>query len=133
MKRNRNILPLLIILTNGIFVNSFYAQDTRSIDSLTKLIHADKTNKNKVNHLNKLSWEFKYTNPDTAIVIGRSALAEAENIDWKIGRATALGNIGVYYYLQGKYDEALVFYERAMTIDKELISKNDISGKLGLA
>ena len=103
----------------------------RKIDSLFTLLKKDKEDTNKVNHLTDLGWEFKYQNPDTAIILGNQSLSLAEKSEWKKGAANSLGQLGAYYYLKADYLKALDYYFRALKMAEELGDKNGIARHLG--
>ena len=111
-----------------------------NIDSLLTLLKKDKEDTTKVNHLNDLGWEYKYKNPDTAIILGNQALEilnskyqitsskfqEGKKTlglgswDLKLGAflANSLGNLGVYNWLKGDYPRALDYYFKALKLDE---------------
>ena len=78
-----------------------------------------------VNYLIQKSKENLSENPDTAISYANQALEIADKINFSKGAATALKNIGIVYFLQGKALEALDFYDQSL---KRFIELNDYSG-----
>lgn len=67
----------------------------------------------RVNKLIDLCWSLRSTDPEWAVKYGGYALELARELRFASGEARALNNIGVVHHLQGRLDEALVFYERA--------------------
>jgi serine phosphatase RsbU (regulator of sigma subunit)/tetratricopeptide (TPR) repeat protein len=106
------------------------AQNSKA-DSLRTLLKSDKQDTNKVNHYIALAKLLAYTNPDTSIILGNQALKLAENISWRKGISTSLGQLGVFNYIKGDFSLALDLYTRALKLDEELENKNGIVKHLG--
>ena len=68
--------------------------------------------------------------PDKAIAIARQAQAAALEISFKKGEATALKNIGIGYYFQQKYVEALDYWTQSLNIFEQLQDDIGISNLL---
>ncbi len=91
MRKYLLALCLFSSLSSQLYANN-------QIDSLYKLLHTDKEDTNKVNHLNKLCWEYRLTgNYDTAIYYGNASLQLAKQLYFQKGIATAYNNIGIIY------------------------------------
>src|SRR5215203_99708 len=58
--------------------------------------------------------------PDKAIVTARQAQATAIKINFKKGEALALKNIGIGYYFQQKYVEALDYWNQSLSIFEQI-------------
>src|SRR3972149_5747779 len=114
----KNFFFILIVIAGEFILSGAEGKQSHAqpskIDSLLSLLKKDKEDTNKVNHLNDLGWEMKYSNPDTAIILSNQALAIATVIagnevtkqsDRKF-IANSLGNLGAYYWLQGDYPKA---------------------------
>ena len=78
----------------------------------------------KVNTLLQQSKESFASDPAKAIDLALQAKELAEKINFFNGQATALKNIGIGYYHQGKYLEALGFWRESLKMFEEL--KDDI-------
>ena len=78
----------------------------------------------KVNILLQQSKEQFTDNPANAIDLAMQAKALAEKINFFNGQANALKNIGMGYYLQGKYLETLGYWRESLKMFEEL--KDDI-------
>lgn len=68
--------------------------------------------------------------PEKAIAVARQAQAAAISASFKKGEATALKNIGVGYYFQQKYVEALDYWNQSLKIFQSLNDEVGISNLL---
>lgn len=103
-----------------------YAQD-HIADSLKRAVDQAKDDTNKVNSQLLLSKKYFGTNPNLAIKIASEARDLSEKINFPKGIAYALKNIGIAYYMQGKYIETLDYWQQS---EKVFQSMND---KVGVA
>ena len=78
----------------------------------------------RINAMLKESAGLFKTDPNKAIEIALQAKEQADKIDFKKGAATALKNVGLGYYFQGKYVETLDYWEQSLKMFEEL--KDDI-------
>jgi adenylate cyclase len=85
-------------------------------DSLINLINSSTDDSIKVNLLNTLSKSFFADNPDSAVTIANTSKSLAEKNNYKAGLALALKNMGIGYYLQGKYVEAINTWQQAQEV-----------------
>ena len=90
------------------------AQDNGSADSLRKAIEKSEDNSAKVEMILKLGKNYLNDDPDLSIQYAKQARDIAEKIEFKEGTALALKDIGLGYYLQGKYLETLDYWERSL-------------------
>jgi len=119
------------IILNLVFLCCFHAISyANEIDSLKRLIASSIADSNKVNLLNKLSKLFFNDNPDTSVTIAASSKKIAEQINFKPGLALALKNMGIGYYLQGKYKEAVLTWQQALEVYKLLGDKSGVANML---
>jgi adenylate cyclase len=102
------------------------AQDAQS-DTLTPLIAKAKEDTNKVNLLLSLSKSKFNTDPDQAIHLGNQADSLSKNLGYLKGSAMALKNVGIAYYMQGKYVEAINTWQQSMA------AFDSINDKAGVA
>jgi adenylate cyclase len=105
--------------------NSF--AQTQEIDSLKTVIAKMPDDSLRVNTIIHLSSLFYRTSPADAIKYGGIALDLAERINFPEGKAYAEKSIGMGYYFQGNYIDALVSWQQSL---KTFESIND---KLGVA
>lgn len=99
-------------------------------DSLKRLLAEDIADTTRVNLLNALSKSFFNSNPDTSVAIAASSKALAEKIDYKTGLALAEKNMGIGYYLQGKYKEAVLTWQQAIDVYKLIDDKKGVANML---
>ena len=126
-KTKRFVLLTLIIC----FCFQSRAQ-ANEIDSLIKVLktlqQADST---KINVLNALSKAYVHDNPDTAIIIATESKKIAEQIKFESGLALSLKYIGIGYYLQTKYVDAIKSWQEALEVYKRIGDKRGIANILG--
>ena len=110
------------------------------IDSLLARVKSDKPacespcigDSSRIDHLHDLSWELKYIDPDTAIIVCNEALHLSEKIKmpdgstgWKRGIGESLHQMGGLSWLKGENAEALEYFGKALDIWEELIAHED--------
>ncbi len=117
------IVILIFLLLGGV---NTYAQN-RKIDSLFVVLKNNKEDTNKVRTLNLLSSEIRYSNPDTAIILGTEALQLAEKLNWSFGIAISNANLGGGNYLRGNYPKALNHYLKAIELFEKLNKKSKVA------
>lgn len=83
-----------------------------------------------VNQLLQTSKEKFSTSPDSSVLIATQALAIAEEIEFEKGKALALKNIGNGYYFQGKFVEALDYWNQSLALFERLKDETGISNLL---
>jgi adenylate cyclase len=110
----------------GLYVFSVCAQ-TEEIDSLKSVIAKMPEDSLKVNTVIHLSSLFYRTSPADAIFYGETALDMAERINFQEGKAYAEKSIGMGYYFQGNYIDALVSWQQSLK------TFESIGDKLGVA
>ncbi len=128
MKQSFFLISVLFLC--GVLYNPAQAQNRQIIDSLSTLLETSKEDTSKVNYLNELAWELMMINPDTSIIIGRQSLLLSEKLDWKKGKASSLGRLGVYYWCKGDYTTALEYHFKALPMNEELGIKDRLAGNL---
>ncbi len=127
MKKKAVRIILINLIFSGCFHTSVFANE---VDSLKKILSATITDSVRVDVLNGLSKALFNTSPDTAITISTAAKLLAENINYKKGLALACKNIGIGYYLGGKYKEAVLNWQQAIEVYKLLNDKKGIANML---
>ncbi len=118
------LYTLFFILFLPLFIYSNEA------DSLKKLLSVTTSDTSKVNLLNSLSKSYFNDNPDTSVVIALSAINVAEKIKFNSGLALALKNMGIGYYLQGKYIDAIKTWQQALETYKLIGDKKGVANML---
>ncbi|MES2287948.1 MAG: tetratricopeptide repeat protein, partial [Bacteroidota bacterium] len=111
-----------------------FAQN-RNIDSLLILIKTALPDTNKVNHLTNISREYIIIREyDQGLKYGNKALALANSLivknerGWFKGIANAYSNIGIIYWKQGNYPQAIKKSESALTTRQKINDKRGIAG-----
>lgn len=72
--------------------------------------------KNKVDSTNAISYEYIVSNTYQSIKIFNTNLELARKLQYVTGEAKALSNLGLAYYLQGKYEKSTENYLKAINI-----------------
>jgi adenylate cyclase len=126
VKKILEVILLNIILLGCFYTNAF----ANEVDSLKKILSATIADSTRVDVLNALSKSLFNTNPDTAITIAASAKSLAEQIDYKTGLALACKNMGIGYYLGGKYKEAVLTWQQALDVYKVIGDKAGVANML---
>jgi adenylate cyclase len=122
---------LRIIFLNVTFLGCFYTSAfSNEADSLKKILSATIADSTRIDVLNALSKSLFNTNPDTSITIAASAKSLAELIDYKTGLALACKNMGIGYYLGGKYKEAVLTWQQALDVYKLIGDKAGVANML---
>jgi adenylate cyclase len=119
------------ILLNIAFFFCFCANVySNEIDSLKKILSTNIADTTRVNVLNALSKSLFNSNPDTSVIIAASSKILAERINYKTGLALAFKNMGIGYYLQGKYKEAVITWQQAIEVYKLIDDKKGVANML---
>lgn len=100
------------------------------IDSIKRVISAQKDNRQKVNSFLSLSKEFFSISPEEAINYATTAKDLAQKIDFKSGLAYAYKNIGIAYYVLGNYIAALENYDHSLALFDTLKDKAGVANIL---
>lgn len=95
------------------------AQDSR-VDSLKNLLDGLGLDTARVDVLNEIGDALYRSDPERAIQYGNEAKNLAEMINYPSGQALALKNLGLGYYMQGIYAEALRYWEPALELYEAL-------------
>ena len=105
---------LLLVLFLTLSIASI-AQDAVT-DSLTKVIAKAKQDTVKVNTLILLSKKYFGSDPQRSTKLATEAKDLSEKINFPKGTAYALKNIGIAYYMQGKYIETLDYWQQSQKV-----------------
>ncbi|MES2848495.1 MAG: tetratricopeptide repeat protein, partial [Bacteroidota bacterium] len=99
-------------------------------DSLKRILATNIPDTARVDVLIALCRTVSHTSPDSSITIAASAKELAEKIGYKPGLALAIKNMGIGYYLQGKYKEAVLTWEQAIGIYTQVGDKKGVANML---
>lgn len=134
-KVNKTCVPFGLLLIIYFSLLPFAdAQHASPVDSLSELVKRDKSDTNKISHLNRLGWELMYSNPDTSIILSKQAEAlalsilnsEAVQSNEKLSKATKsrLGQtyncLGVFYWFISDYPTSILYHQRSLAIRRLL-------------
>jgi len=118
----KKLISILLLFS----ISSLFAQKNK-IDSLTTVLH-ESVDTIKVKIYNELSWELKYTNPDTAFFYGQEAYLLSDKIRYDRGKADALHKMGIVLWVQGKLNEAVDTTKAAIKLYKKLQVTKSVAG-----
>ncbi len=102
------------------------AQDALN-DSLTKLVKESKPDTSKVNALLALSKSKFNTAPEEAILISAEADTLSRKLGFIKGSAMALKNVGISYYMQGKYVDAINTWQQSLAMFEKIGDKKGVA------
>jgi len=83
-------------------------------DSLKTVIQTADHDTTKIKALNQLGWSLMYSNPDTAIILGKQALELSEKTEDHPNKANTLSNLGVYHCIKSNYPTALDYFFKSL-------------------
>ncbi|MCF8367340.1 MAG: tetratricopeptide repeat-containing sensor histidine kinase [Bacteroidales bacterium] len=108
MKKARVILLLFIISF------SVFAQNAK-VDSLESLLANHlKPDTIRINLLNDIAGELKYTDIDKTLLYATQADSLSDVLGFKKGKSVSLKLIGNYYFNKHDYTQSLAFYQKAL-------------------
>ncbi len=99
-------------------------------DSLKKLLAGNIADTTRVTLMNALSKIYFHDNPDTSVKISIVAKQLAEQINYQPGLALALKEMGIGYYMQGKYIDAIKTWQQALDVYKQTGDKTGVANML---
>lgn len=111
-----HLFLILFLLTPNVYL---HAQDAH-IDSLRSLIRNTTEDTLKVNILNEMADILYSSSPEQAIRYATDAKVFAERSSYRKGLAFAYKNIGLGYYMQGNFNEALKNWDPSLALYQEL-------------
>jgi adenylate cyclase len=125
MTKNKTRLFLLLIM-----VSAVSSAQQSVIDSLKRVISVSQEDTNKVKTINALSKVYFSTDPSTSVRYSEEAKKLSEKLQYKKGLALSLKNIGIGYYQQGKYANAITNWDKAMALWFSMGDKLGVSNML---
>jgi two-component system, NtrC family, sensor kinase len=112
-----------LLLTSFLILSSIHpallAQQS-TIDSLRRVLRTEIQDTTRVNALNKLSWELRESAVDTALSLAQEAASLANRIGFRRGESDALHRMGLAYYHNYKYKQAIEYYQQSLKISEAL-------------
>lgn len=118
MKRLPIYFSIFFLLAGGVS----WAQDP-GLDSLKQVLEHLREDTSRVNTLNDIAYILYRISPDEAIAYSLEAESLAEKLKYSSGLAQAYKTIGLGYYMQGSYAEAIKKWEPALELFEQ--SGND--------
>ncbi|WP_372753565.1 tetratricopeptide repeat protein [Mariniflexile sp.] len=105
-------LFIVIILLS--FICS-YAQTIKRLDSLIQ-VSKKQNNHQLINTLNEISWEFKNSNADSALIYAKKALKTAKIINENRFIAAAYNSVASAFEANSNIDSAEIYHQRSLKI-----------------
>jgi len=115
---------LLLILLLPLTANLVQAQRAQ-VDSLQNVLRDAESDTARVTALAYMAFHMTTVNPDSALILAQQSREYAERISFDRGIASANNSFGWIYFNQGKLDESIEFYTKAL--DYFRWSENEIS------
>lgn len=113
------ILSLFLLL--ALFPSwNLYASEDPQTDSLITVLSKQPQDTMRVNTLLALSKKYFNSSPLQSLHYSRNALELSDKLNFKRGRAFSFKNIGIAYFYQGNYVDALQNYQSSMQVFKEI-------------
>lgn len=79
-----------------------------------------KEDTNRVNLLNRMAFSLRESDPSLAMSYSQDALTMAEKIDYPLGKARALNNLGWVYYRKSDFVKALKYTIEAIKLSEQI-------------
>ncbi len=102
---------------------------SKTIDSLFKVLQKQNNDTSKVNTLYALCEEFRYVKRDYAMAskYALDGLSLSDKIAFKKGKGTGYFKLGQINYSRGQYTDVIKYFDSALSIFTELNDKKDIA------
>ena len=109
-----------IILFFSILYSSAAYTQTAWIDSVKKVLPAQKEDTNKVSTLISLSWAYRFSYPDSGLVYAQKALSLAEKLNSEESTFWSLVSINQTLYILGNYALELDYAFKEFSLAKKI-------------
>lgn len=106
-------------------INSLCYSQTKTIDSLKRVLKVSGIDSSKVNLYNSLADNFKEINPDSTIQYANKALLLSKKINFELGNANAIINMGNANIVVGNYKKAAAFFNKAKIAFETLLESDE--------
>jgi serine phosphatase RsbU (regulator of sigma subunit)/Tfp pilus assembly protein PilF len=110
--KDLKILAFLVLISGA---QVSWTQEINT-DSLTALLETKQHDTARVNTLNELAYAYNRTDSEKTIRLSSEARDLADSINYQAGMAEAYKNIGIGYFFQGNYTEALRNWEPSLRL-----------------
>ena len=122
----RRVLTIFLLL----LLSPFCKAQTNTIDSLKKLLQNEKQDTSRVMQLYRLSTNYMYSKPDTALLLAQQSLSLSNKIGFAKGEAQSMNMIGNVFLNTGNYLKALQLHLKALKIAEASLDKRIIANVL---
>ncbi|MBL0357275.1 MAG: tetratricopeptide repeat protein [Chitinophagaceae bacterium] len=119
---------ILTIVLNAVISSIAFSQK-KDIAKLLLLLGKEKEDTARVNTLNALAAEFRYTNTDTAMYYSSNALSLATKLNYEMGIADSKMSLSSLFASQGKFDEGIRYGNEALATYNRLLAFTSGSDK----
>ncbi len=111
--------------------HSFYYTSIEEIDSLSKILDdEDISAHDKILIFNRLSYSYRFKNPNLALELGERALEYEKHLTKSMMIAAIHNTLGDIYFDRGEFEKAIEEYSIALDIADEQINRSNISHAL---
>ena len=127
------ITILFIFFSASVYAQQSVQNDDNSAQANLDLQELQLTklkNKERVDALNKLSYEYRNISFEKQLFFATSAVNLSESIKYSRGKALALNRLGIYYSRKSQYDLSLKSYLASLTIFQGLNDKKGTANTL---
>lgn len=100
------------------------------MDSLISLLDGMQDDSNKVQLLNRISFEYNSISPYDGISYGMQAMVLAEELEWVPGIARANSSLGANYFSLSDFPNAYTFWLKALALNEKSGNKNGVANHL---
>lgn len=107
----------LAILLSVIYFSTF--AQTKVLDSLLK-VSKNQKGEIYVNTLNEISWEYKNSNIDSALLYARKSLIASKKIDSKKAIASSYNSLANCFEAIGKLDSATIYHKKGLDLKLQI-------------
>ncbi|MDW3194941.1 MAG: sensor histidine kinase [Cytophagales bacterium] len=111
---------ILTLLIKILIIADSLAQDQRLVDSLQNQLTLNIDSDLKIDVLNELSWVLKNSDQEKAKAYGLQALQLSKVLQDFEKQATSLNRIGEVERIWGNLNQAVVYFENALSIEREI-------------
>ena len=107
-----------------------FAKNAVVIDSLEQALQITQEDTAKIEILNSLSWQYRNTDFDKALLYAKEALSLSENLNIKLWISTSMNNMGHIYTFRGDYKNGLKYYLSSLKLREEINDKRGVAKSL---
>jgi tetratricopeptide (TPR) repeat protein len=112
----RTFLLRTLLLVTVLEFSLAFSQNKDPKDSLSQLLKKPLADTTRVKSITALAWYYRYTNPDTAIIVATEALNLAKKTQFNLGLAMSYQRLGDIYSNMDNYVKAMRYDSLAIQI-----------------